>query len=217
MIERERTKTNDALTWFARHNCLISLSIVCFHCLFSLSIFIHIFSFGLRIYQICFSQEDHPTPVVTLEPDAFWGLDQVNDLYLDGILATRLTPFSFRGLSNVAHLYLRQTRVAVIEPHAFSGLVNVAYLHLDESKIRNIQVNTARCIERKKTRLLLFRWYQGACCLILLSVENAKKLLVSGCLLFGLAVRCQFLPPRPRAPFYIAGDGVCQHDERVLR
>ena len=78
--------------------------------------------------------------MVTLEPDAFWGLTEVKALHLDAIPATRLTPFSFRGLSKVAHLYLRRTKVAVIEPHAFSGLVNVNYLHMDESKIRSIQV-----------------------------------------------------------------------------
>ena len=78
--------------------------------------------------------------MVTLEPDAFWGLTEVKDIHLDGISATRLTPFSFRGLSSVAHLYLRRTAVAVIEPHAFSGLVNVAYLHMDESKVKSIQV-----------------------------------------------------------------------------
>ena len=90
--------------------------------------------------QKSFIQTAHSTPVTTLEPDAFWGLDGVKDLYLDGISATRLTPFSFRGLANVAHLYLRKTQVAVIEPHAFSGLLNVAYLHMDDSKIRQIQV-----------------------------------------------------------------------------
>ena len=92
----------------------------------------------------------------TLEPDAFWGLDEVKDLYLDGISATRLTPFSFRGLANVAHLYLRRTKVAVIEPHAFSGLINVAYLHMDESKIRHIQVGALlnRPLKRRSKRML---------------------------------------------------------------
>jgi len=95
---------------------------------------------GLKhVETLVISNEKNPTPVGTLEPDAFWGLESVGDLYLSKIPMTRLTPFSFRGLGNVAHLYLQKTAVIVVESHAFSGLFSTSYLHLDQSKIRHIQ------------------------------------------------------------------------------
>ena len=74
----------------------------------------------------------------TIEPGAFRGLANMDELRLYEVGLTELRAGAFEGLTNLRRLTVRYAPVAKMEPGAFDGLTNLGILHLDLSGLGKV-------------------------------------------------------------------------------
>ncbi len=80
--------------------------------------------------------------LTTIKPNAFAGLTNLTELFLENNPLTTIPPNAFTtGLTNLTVLVLHHNQLTTIQPNAFAGLTKLRELYLNKNQLTTIQSN----------------------------------------------------------------------------